>query len=155
MYIKFLLSCQLWWIKYIIEISIFPVPVIYRFIRDLFALSDFISWVRHTIMLIFLWQNIMDWYQWWEEPVHWSQHAHTRPKSVYIFILLTVLLSPLFVSFCGNMQLSKILIDDPPPPPFLLLQDLQDSHDILNYKFKRFEFEDDFFSMDDKYHLTF
>lgn len=43
------------------------------------------------------------------------------------------------------MQLSKILIDDPPPPPFLLLQDLQDSHDILNYKFKRFEFEDDFF----------
>lgn len=51
------------------------------------------------------------------------------------------------------MQLSKILIDD--PPPFLLLQDLQDSHDILNYKFKRFEFEDDFFSMDDKYHLTF
>lgn len=74
----------------------------------------------------------MDWYQWWEEPVHWSQHAHTRPKSVYIFILLTVLLSPVFVSFCRNMQLSKILIDDPPPPPFLLLQDLQDSHDILN-----------------------
>lgn len=31
------------------------------------------------------------------------------------------------------------------PPPFFLLQDLQDSHDILNYKFKRFEFEDDFF----------
>lgn len=57
-------------------------------------------------MLIFLWQNIMDWYQWWEEPVHWSQHAHTRPKSVYIFILLTVLLSPVFVSFCRNMQLS-------------------------------------------------
>lgn len=62
-------------------------------------------------------------------------------------------------SICFILQKYAVVkdlnIDDPPPPPFLLLQDLQDSHDILNYKFKRFEFEDDFFSMDDKYHLTF
>lgn len=52
-------------------------------------------------------------------------------------------------SICFILQKYAVVkdlnIDDPPPPPFLLLQDLQDSHDILNYKFKRFEFEDDFF----------
>lgn len=96
----------------------------------------------------------MDWYQWWEEPVHWSQHAHTRPKSVYIFILLTVLLSPVFVSFCRNIQLSKILIDDPPTPFFVVARSTGQSWYFKLQIQTLWIWGWFFFQWCDKYHLT-